>query len=383
MTAIPKVMIYSRDSIPRQDDLYDELERLGVVLRHVGELTPSRRANLILLPAELCALRLQGYRILHLHWLFDVQPRGSSRWLFSRRISRRYLLAVLHVSCSAGIAVIWTVHNVLPHELLMQDQVQVRQQLTALCSAVVVHSRATLAALTAMGCEPRQVAVIRPGAPHVAYGAVPTSRNETRSVVRALFIGRIEAYKGVEDLLEVAASLGAPDGLELVIAGECRDAALTARLASLFAKSRVRVEMHIAKLSEDALTAELARADLVVLPFRDVTSSGSVDLALAAGRPVVIPALPSLDEIPAACAWRYDGTINGLRAALSEAVSTSPERRGAMSEAAQRYASQLSWSVAARATYELFSEVLRLNAENFRGNKIWLADGNSIRGNRR
>ncbi|MGB9113071.1 MAG: hypothetical protein WCF24_10135, partial [Acidimicrobiales bacterium] len=73
--------------------------------------------------------------------------------------------------------------------------------------------------------------------------------------------------------------------------------------------------------------------------------------------PVLIPTLASLAEIPAACAWRYDGTPSGLLAALTVATTTSPERRLAMSEAASSFASRLSWPVAARATYELFRDL--------------------------
>jgi glycosyltransferase involved in cell wall biosynthesis len=370
VTALIKVMAYPRDPNPHEEDLYDEIERLGALRRYVGELTRSHGANLLLLPAELCVRRVQGYRILHLHWFFAVQLSGPSRGPFLRRLARWYLIAVVQLCSAAGIAVVWTAHNGLAHEPCVDDDVFALQQLTTLCSAVIAHSPATIAALAAMGCEIRRVAVIPPGAPKLVAHAAPLSRNGDQNRVRALFIGRIEVYRGVEDLLNAVASPNAPEGLELVVAGECRDAALATRLSGLVAKSRVRVEMRIGKLSDDQLARELARADLVVLPFRDVTSSGSVDLALAAARPVLIPAISALAGVPAACAWRYDGTTSGLIAALSDAVRTPPERRFVMSEAAQRYASQRSWPIAARATYELYSDVLRLSAEKFRGKKI-------------
>ncbi|MGB9112910.1 MAG: glycosyltransferase, partial [Acidimicrobiales bacterium] len=231
MTTAMKVMVYPRDPNPYQEDLYAELQRLGVSHRYVGELTPSRSANQLLLPAEICVLRARGYRIFHLHWLFGMQLRGASRFQSLRRLSRWYLLAILRLSRALGVAVVWTVHNALPHEPTFDDDVFARQQLTTLCSAVIVHSRTTMAALSAMGCEIRRVAVIRPGVPKLATSAVPLSRNADRNRVRALFIGRIEVYKGVEDLLDVVGSPSAPEGLELVIAGECRDAALATRLA--------------------------------------------------------------------------------------------------------------------------------------------------------
>jgi glycosyltransferase involved in cell wall biosynthesis len=358
MTTVPSVMVYPRDPNPYQEDLYGELERLGVRHRYVGELTGSRSLNLLLLPAELCALRVQGFRVLHLHWLFGVRLRGAPRFVSIRRISRWYLLVVLRLSRAVGIAVVWTAHNVLPHEPVFDDDVRARQQLTAACSAVIVHSQTTRAALEAMGCEIRRVAVIRPGAPKVATDVAPPSRNRDRTHVRALFVGRIEVYKGVEDLLEVVASPAAPQRLELVIAGECRDAALASRLAALVARSRVRVEVRIGRLSDAELARELTLSDFVVLPFRDVTTSGSVDLAIAASRPVLIPALLSLAEIPEDCAWRYDGTPSGLLRALTDAAESTSQQRAAMSAAANSFASRLSWPVAARATYELFRDVL-------------------------
>ena len=60
----------------------------------------------------------------------------------------------------------------------------------------------------------------------------------------------------------------------------------------------------------------LAAADVVVLPFRRVTTSGSAMLALSHGRPLIVPDLPGLADLPDEAVLRYDGGVPELIAAI-------------------------------------------------------------------
>jgi len=352
-----QLLAYPRDRNPYQESLYEELRPLGVDRRYVGELTRSHTLNLVLLPFELAALRIAGHRCLHLHWTFGFTLPGERRYPSLRLVMRWYFVALLELCRLGGIRVVWTAHNVLPHDRVFDDDERARQQLMARCTGVIAHHRSTLARLAELGCLLPASAVIPPGPAKLAAQAGGGSRRGRHGRLQVVFVGNLAPYKGVEDLLEVLAGAGAPSRMTLVVAGECRDAGLAARLAEGAARARVPVELRLERLGDEDLAALLCSADVAVLPFRSVTSASSAALVLSAGCPVVIPDLPALADIPITCAWRYDRSGEGLALALQRAAASSADQLAFMSAAARAHAETSSWAAAAAATKEFLVEV--------------------------
>ena len=52
-----RILVLPRDQNPYQALLYGEMRRLGVQVSYIGQLTPSRTLNLLLLPVEVAADR--------------------------------------------------------------------------------------------------------------------------------------------------------------------------------------------------------------------------------------------------------------------------------------------------------------------------------------
>ena len=105
-----RIAAFPQDPNPYQELLYGEMRERGDVVRYVGELTPSHSLNLLVLPLELIALRLAGYRVFHLHWTFGFSFTAP----IGRRASRRWFGLVLWVIGALGYRLAWTAHNVLP-----------------------------------------------------------------------------------------------------------------------------------------------------------------------------------------------------------------------------------------------------------------------------
>jgi glycosyltransferase involved in cell wall biosynthesis len=59
------------------------------------------------------------------------------------------------------------------------------------------------------------------------------------------------------------------------------------------------VRLALEHVPDDDIQRYLRAADLVVLPFRDITNSGSALLALSFDRPVLVPALGAMGELQA------------------------------------------------------------------------------------
>jgi glycosyltransferase involved in cell wall biosynthesis len=222
---------------------------------------------------------------------------------------------------------------------------------------VLAHSPSTLAELAGLGAVARSSAVIQHGP---ILPPRPTSSLRHPSADggprRILFFGRVQEYKGVEDLLNAFAALPNDVAAHLTVAGQCADPGLSSRLRTLARGAGPRVVLRLEHVPEPEVAELLAAADVVVLPFRRVTTSGSAMLALSHGRPLIVPDLPGLADLPDPAVLRYGGGVAGLTRAMAELARADRDLLTAMSAAAERYASRTTWrEIAAQTMAEMLS----------------------------
>lgn len=355
-----KVLVLPRDNInPYQELLYREFRHRGFEVTYIGSLTSSYTLNQLLLPIELVMGRLAGARLVHLHWVYNFAPYGGERYCVLRRAAQIWFGLWLRTLRIVGLRLVWTAHNVLPLQPVFADDLRARRQLVEKCDLVIAHSQAALEELAVLGIVPKSTVVIPHGPfmpvvrPEYAY----TSRG-ANGPRRLLFFGNIREYKGVDDLLAAFAELPSSLDVRLTVAGQCDDPELRSNLAELAARSPGCVELRFERIPEDELSHLLAEADIVVLPFRRSTTSGSAIFALCHGRPTIVPDLPSLAELPDAAVFRYDGTMQGLTCALTEAILVDSSTLTKMAAAGDAYCASMNWGTIAEQTLDMLRKVL-------------------------
>jgi glycosyltransferase involved in cell wall biosynthesis len=351
-----RVLVLPRDPNPYQDLLYGEMRSLGVQVSYLGELTGSRTVNVLLLPVEAGLWRLAGARVIHLHWVFAFSFPGARRWPVLRRAAQAWFLVWLRVCRILGMRLVWTAHNVVPHEPVFADDVAMRRTLARASQLVVAHSQATLVELARLGAAPARSAVIRHG-PLAGEGPVrpPGQGGGPREF---LFLGRIEEYKGADDLLAAFGAMPGDLAARLTVAGKCQDARLRARLLLLARDCGPNLTLRLEFVPDGELAALLAAADVVVLPFRRVTTSGTAMLAMSYGRPLIVPDLPQLAEFPERAVLRYDGQVLALTQAMADLARADAGTLAGMSAAASSYAFSTSWRQIADRTLTEMTAVL-------------------------
>lgn len=233
-------------------------------------------------------------QVLHIHWP-ELYYRGRGGRVTVR--SAAAFLAALVAARALGYRIVWTVHNALPHE---RGGVGDRVLRRVLCrmARLVVHAESARRALPSGG---RDATVV----PHGHYiDAYPhaVDRAEARRRLGLvggdlvfLCFGQVRAYKGIPDLLAAFAALRAP-GLRLVVAGAAVDRALADDVGRAAARDP-RVVTHLAHVDDARVQSYFEAADWVVLPYRDVLTSGGAFLALSFGRPVIAPRRGCLAEM--------------------------------------------------------------------------------------
>jgi beta-1,4-mannosyltransferase len=289
--------------------------------------------------------------VLHLHWLARVLRGVADEAEGLERVSS--FVAALDAFRMAGGEIIWTVHNVLPHDTAYPalDRA-LRKAVIARAELVHVLSSGTVEA-AAPAYEIPAAKLLH--VPHPAYlgvyaDDVPEADARKRYGLGAEdvvygFVGNVRPYKGVEDLVDAFESItaGPPraDGRRrrLLVAGlPSAHAEIADLVARMERNSDIVVDAQ--RIPADDLSVPLRASDVVVLPYRESLNSGALLLALSFGRPVVAAASPGVTETV-----NEDAAITfkaGDRGALAQALITAdrlmtPEAREAAIVTARRF----------------------------------------------
>jgi glycosyltransferase involved in cell wall biosynthesis len=135
------------------------------------------------------------------------------------------------------------------------------------------------------------------------------------------FVGLLRGYKNVPHLVRTVRALSAgPDELVLLVAGAPQPRAVADEVRAA-AGDDPRIRLALGHVPDDGVQEYLRAADLVVLPFRDITNSASALLALSFDCPVLVPALGAMGELRDLAGADWVRTYQGeLTPALLEAA---------------------------------------------------------------
>lgn len=261
----------------------------------------------------------------------------------------------------SGRPLVLTAHDVLPREP-RPGQLTAQQRLYERFDAVIVHSEHGRRRLTReLGIDPACVHAIPHGAfAHLAQAPPMPAPHETDGPV-VLCFGLMRPYKGLDVLIEAWQGIDAPDAQtrsgppELWIAGMPR-----MDISALRAAAPANVRFDARFIGDAELPAYFQRADLVVLPYREIDQSGVLFTALAFGKPLLLSDVGGFPEIAATGAART--VPAGDPAALYEALTELLADPGALAEMADRAraaaAGRYSWEQIARAHMRVYEGLL-------------------------
>jgi beta-1,4-mannosyltransferase len=276
---------------PYQQILERELERLGATFEHPRRLTVRWALG-------------TSVAVLHLHWLEYLTGSHVSEPLHAPRVALRTgrLLVVLLLLRARGVRLVWTVHNLRPHDARHpRFDLAVSRLVARLADHLIAHSRYA-AELVRREYGVGEVTVAYHGAYEDEYRADGVNREAVRRRLGfpddahvVLAFGLIRPYKRIPELIAAFRQLADPD-LRLIVAGRPASAAVE-REVRRAATGDPRVTLMMGHVSNDQV-AELHRAaDVAALAYRDVFSSSALMLALSLGVPVVAPQGTTADEL--------------------------------------------------------------------------------------
>jgi glycosyltransferase involved in cell wall biosynthesis len=328
--------------------MYGALDRVGI--RHAGAFTVND---------EWLRAHAQDFDALHVHWpewLWRPSGRSSIRWIAG-------LVRYLALARRLGLLRIWTVHNLLPHECQLPD-VPGLWLVAREVDLFVCHSHDSERRVR-QWLRPRASArtIVMPLGNYDGAMPPPAVTPDLRSrfglpAKTALVgvVGQLRRYKGIETALDAIASLG--DEAHLVIAG--RPVGDMSWLLDRAAAMRSSVTVIDRALSDQELSDLVSLLDVVWLPYRRITGSSALLLALTAGVPTVASDLPFFREVlesaPAAGRLAPAGDGAAFARQTTELLAIPREdRRSAARSVAERYP----WSACIRPLAGAIREALR------------------------
>lgn len=300
--------------------------------------------------------------IVHLHWLpsFSISPRRlRNTLLYVRQLFRLK---------KKGTAIVWTAHNLVPHETLFPGlDLWLTRIVGKLSDRVICHSAAARdeVIFRLKLADPAKVKVI----PHGHY--IDSYPNRTpRSVCREqlglerddvvfLFLGTIRPYKGVIELVDAFRRISAKNA-KLVIAGKPNTSKLDAQLKELI-QDDTRIIYHPTFVADDDMQLYFNAADIVTFPYQKSLTSGALILAMSFGRASLAPRLPGMiDCLAETGGFFYD---TSQRDGLFHALTTAIAQRDALSAMGNRNmerAQTWDWRSIANQTAACYKEALEV-----------------------
>jgi beta-1,4-mannosyltransferase len=311
-----------------------------------------------------------GIGFLHFHWPESFYRYGRGPVRLRPVLSQVKLLLFrcrLRAARLLGYRLVWTVHQVFPHESLDRERERRGARILArACHLLIVHDAWTAEHVRGeLGAPSTRVAIV----PHGSYiGVYPEGR--PRPAVRRelgvaensfvfLCFGELREYKEIDLLLAAFASAPLPEA-RLVVAGNAKNESIGAAVRSASA-SDARILDLLGFLREERVAELFGACDAAVLPRGEPGTSGSLILALSLGLPVVAADVPTARELiyNGQAGWLFrPRDVASLRKVL-ESAATDPAGARARGRSALEIAGKLEWGEAARRLALLLTQVER------------------------
>ena len=295
--------------------------------------------------------------VVHVHW-----PEALVRWEQPAPVAGLDMIKVLGglwVARRRGARLVWTGHNLGPHDAVRPRMMALFLGTFATMTDVVVSlSRPAGDALRERHPRLRRtpVVVIPHGHYRNAYDVAPPRRQAHRRLGTPadlpvfLLMGQIRAYKGVPALVRAFES-GFVGRARLLVAGSAADPALERELVEL-ARDGAGTLLRLGRVPQQEVPVLHGAADVVVLPYSSgsTLNSGAAILALSLGRPVVVPDSAAMRDLAQLVGPGWVHTFAGTSA---DALATA-ERALTTPRSARPDLSELEWTAVGPATARLF-----------------------------
>ncbi|MBV6389019.1 MAG: hypothetical protein JNIBNLAF_00615 [Nitrosomonas europaea] len=280
-------------SNPYQNLLYENIKKEYKVA-NIG-FSPSQ------LNREYLKCKRGSYSILHMHWLHAFYSPADKN-------SVDNFLNTIKYAKDLNYKIIWTAHNLLPHEHSVQSEEvhrYVRQNIINLCDHILVHDcTAKKALIETFNIDEKKLYIT----PHGLYDVNESSKS--KEIIKTelglpvnsfviLLLGRIRKYKGIDKAIlafnKACKRVGKDNNIILLVAGFPDDKELDNFILS-FSEENTNIRYINRELTSDEVNDLFGISDISCLPYESGLTSGIAYMSISHKIPMLVTDLPFLAE---------------------------------------------------------------------------------------
>lgn len=231
--------------------------------------------------------------IFHIHWLNALFRDLRTPAEAAAEVDG--FIAGLRRFQAAGGFVLWTIHNIAPHEPRFTGQdLRLRSFLARHADRLHLHDASHRAELSHLPLREGRIRIVPHGHYIGHYGAFALPDRLAgldRDGPRALFLGALRPYKGIDRLCRMVRDLRGA-GVPVTIAGQPFSAAIGKRIAGLADETGARAILR--KVSDAELHDLCLSHNLGLLSYDRILTSGALRLYQSYGMMIAAPPLPTI-----------------------------------------------------------------------------------------
>lgn len=314
--------------------------------------------GIISFPLRLTYYRLLGYNVFHLHWIdpFIIYYKNSC----FNKLSTLYIVGFIAMLKILNYKIVWTIHNMKTLEGIYIYDELVNKLLAKIVNAKIIHSKQNIKDMKIMNYDIKNTYTIPIGNYIGVYKNLLTKEkarkilniNRDRYVI--LCFGRVEPYKGIDDLIEQFTDLNLTNAT-LLIVGPCLDNLYKNKLLKY---NKNNIVLNLKFVSDEKIQIYFKAADIIACPYKFITTSSSVILALSFGKPIIAPLIGNIVDLPKDLGFFYDiQNKTGLKTSILSSISHK-NLLSKMGNNSYRFSKKLSWDKIANQTYEVYRNII-------------------------
>jgi beta-1,4-mannosyltransferase len=266
--------------------------------------------------------------VLHIHYIrqFYMSSKRRARLIYVFRFA--FLLLIAR---ALGYSTVFTLHNLEPTEYLKPAWVDGLGHwvVSNLVGKVIVHCEEARRLLAKKYWRSKHVFTVAHPNYIDLYPNSISAQEAKRELglsdqnIVFLFFGGIRPNKGIEMLINAFYKIKDERLLLLIAGSQGRNDDYLQHLKKL-ACIDDRIKFFAEYIPDGKIQVFMNAADIVVLPFAKILTSGSAILAMSFARPVIVPAMGCLPElVDEDAGWIFDPSSSGALASIMMLASSS------------------------------------------------------------
>jgi len=303
-------------------------------------------------------------KILHIHWM----PIAG----YSKKNILKIILKLIQLILDTYLTkyilkakIVWTIHNLYSHETYYPRLEKVgRRFLSKKVDLIISHCISAKVKISQeYKVSSNKIFVIPHGNYFQCY-----KNNITKEKARDklnlkkedfvfLHFGRIRPYKGIDILVNNFNSLETNKRIKLLIVGKCRNKSLKSYLLKASEQNK-NIILKFGYIPDNEIQIYMNAADIVVIYYKEILTSGETLLAISFGKPIIAPRLGCINDI-----LDDDGSIlynvsdkTGLITALKTGIKKGNDL-AKMGKYNMELAKNFDWKLIGKQTKELYDKI--------------------------